>query len=961
MRRHPFAPGQVIIRQGDPAEEFYVLTRGRVQVTLEGVHPDTPPLAYLSAPSWFGELALLTNQARVTTVTAVTRGEAWILGRRDFDALLVRHPAVARNLMVYFCERIVQKDQDFVGQSRLAIDRAQLLADLGHRSEELAALGEVTRAVSASLDLGRTLRTIAKHAAQLTHSDSATIFLSDEGKGAFRVGASYRTPAGYLREAERLGILGTRPLPGEPRERQPLITRSALERRVLQVSDIGTRRRIRGWEFLVRWGYRAYLAAPLLLGGRIVGSMVVRRRRPDAFSEQEVALLSTFARQSAVALEHARLFQESQARNRELEAALAQQTVTSDFVKAISRSSFDLQAVLQALVEQAVRLCQADGGIMCKLGQDGAYHLAAHHRAHEAFVGILQAHPQRPGREGLVSRTALEGQAVHIGDVLEDGEYRWLDAQRAGDYRTALGVPLIREGVVIGVISLWRREVRPFSGKQIGLLTTFADQAVIAIENARLFAILQARTEELARSVEELRTLGQTMQAVNTTLDLGRVLTIISQEACRLCEADAGLITEFIEATREFRPSAGWNVSRRLIQAIQASPPAWGTGATGRSAAAGTPVQIPDILAEPGYPFCDILSAEGYRAIMSIPLRRDGRVLGTLAVARRSPGPFTERHVKVLAAFADQTTIAIEHARLFRDLSENSRMLEEANRHKNQFVASMSHELRTPLNAIIGFSEVLLDPSLTVSEAERQQFLTDILSSGKHLLKLINEVLDLAKIEAGRMELQIAPSDLGDVLEVVQSTMRPLAAKKAIALHVERDPALVPVPMDAARIRQVLLNLVGNALKFTPEGGQVWVSARRGDDGSGGELQRSRGAEEQRRTGAAEDAPLPLGSSAPLQFVEVSVRDTGPGIPPEDHERIFLEFQQAEAAGAASKAEGTGLGLALARKFVELHGGGICVTSEVGSGATFTFTLPLAPPSESPDISSDSGRVAHGR
>jgi signal transduction histidine kinase len=434
------------------------------------------------------------------------------------------------------------------------------------------------------------------------------------------------------------------------------------------------------------------------------------------------------------------------------------------------------------------------------------------------------------------------------------------------------------------------------------------------------------------------------MQAVNTTLDLGRVLTIISQEACRLCEADAGLITEFIEATREFRPSAGWNVSRRLIQAIESSPPTWGTGATGRSAATGAPVQIPDILAEPGYPWCDILSAEGYRAIMAIPLRRNGRVLGSLAVARKTPGPFTERQVRVLAAFADQTTIAIEHARLFRDLSENSRMLEEANRHKNQFVASMSHELRTPLNAIIGFSEVLLDPSLAASQEERRQFLEDILSSGKHLLKLINEVLDLAKIEAGRMELQIASADLGDVLETVQSTMRPLAAKKAIALHVERDPALGPVPMDAARIRQVLLNLVGNALKFTPEEGQVWVTARLMDDG--------RGAQAQRSTGTVGGTALPLSATAPPQAVEVSVRDTGPGIPPEDHERIFLEFQQADNASTPT-AEGTGLGLALARKFVEMHGGRICVTSEVGSGATFTFTLPLTPPPDSTGEMSD--------
>jgi signal transduction histidine kinase len=282
-------------------------------------------------------------------------------------------------------------------------------------------------------------------------------------------------------------------------------------------------------------------------------------------------------------------------------------------------------------------------------------------------------------------------------------------------------------------------------------------------------------------------------------------------------------------------------------------------------------------------------------------------------VARRTPGAFVDRHVNLLTTFASQTAIAIEHARLYRDVTDKGRMLEEANRHKSQFLANMSHELRTPMNAIIGFSEVLLDPALQVSDEERSQFLTDILSSGKHLLNLINEVLDLSKIEAGRMELQIAPADLGDVLEAVQSTMRPLAAKKAIELAVERDRRVGSLPMDAARVKQVLLNLVGNAIKFTPERGRVWIRAH------------------------AED-----------RSVRVEVGDTGPGIPAEDHERIFLEFQQAQTARDAGKPEGTGLGLALAKRFVEMHGGRIWVESEVGRGSTFTFTLPLAGPPSSP-------------
>jgi signal transduction histidine kinase len=275
-----------------------------------------------------------------------------------------------------------------------------------------------------------------------------------------------------------------------------------------------------------------------------------------------------------------------------------------------------------------------------------------------------------------------------------------------------------------------------------------------------------------------------------------------------------------------------------------------------------------------------------------------------IVLLRRSPGQFDDRVVNLLTALASQSKVAIENARLFSEIEDKGRQIEAANRHKSEFLANMSHELRTPLNAIIGFSEVLLDPSLKVTGEEQSQFLTDVLSSGKHLLGLINEVLDLAKIEAGRMELQIEPALLSDILEAIQNTMRPLAVKKAIDLHVESDALPEPFPMDGARIKQVLLNLVGNAVKFTPEGGRVWVRAGSGD-------------------GA----------------VRVEVGDTGPGIPAEDHERIFLEFQQ--AGSDAGKPQGTGLGLALAKKFVEMHGGKIWVESEVGKGSRFFFTLPI--------------------
>jgi signal transduction histidine kinase len=466
--------------------------------------------------------------------------------------------------------------------------------------------------------------------------------------------------------------------------------------------------------------------------------------------------------------------------------------------------------------------------------------------------------------------------------------------------------PLLREGMAIGVISIRRKEVKPFTDKQVALLETFASQAVIAIENVRLFQELQQRTRELMRSVGELKALGEVGQAVSSTLDLETVLTRIVSHAVQLSGTDGGAIYEYDEQSEEFLLRATDHMEDELIAALRSNPPRLGDGVVGRAASSREPIQIADIVDTPAYAprMRALLARFGFRASLAVPLLREDRIIGGLVVRRKSAGEFRPEVIELLKTFATQSALAIQNARLFREIEDKSRQIEAANRHKSEFLANMSHELRTPLNAIIGFSEVLLDPSLQVSAEERSQFLTDIFTSGKHLLGLINEILDLAKVEAGKMELQIEPALLQDVIEAISNTMRPLAVKKSIDLRTECDERLDLIPMDGARIKQVLLNLVGNAVKFTPETGKVWVRAK-----------------------------------SENREVQIEVGDTGPGIPPEDQERIFLEFQQ--VGKDAGKPQGTGLGLALAQKFVEMHGGKIWVTSEAGKGSTFTFTLPL--------------------
>jgi signal transduction histidine kinase len=495
---------------------------------------------------------------------------------------------------------------------------------------------------------------------------------------------------------------------------------------------------------------------------------------------------------------------------------------------------------------------------------------------------------------------------LHVPDIRAQNDFPTLGS--GSHARTFLQVPLYQQGELIGSLNARRIDVRPFTPAQIKLLETFADQAVIAIENLRLFKELEERTKELVRSVGELKALGEVGQAVSSTLDLQTVLSTIVGHAVQLSGTSGGVIYEYDEAAKEFHLRASQRMEDEVVEALRVTPVRAGQGATGQAATTRAPVQVPNILEQresTATSVRPVLARLGYRSVLAVPLLREDRILGALTVWRKQAGSFSTEVVNLLQTFATQSALAIQNARLFREIEEKSRQIEAANRHKSEFLANMSHELRTPLNAIIGFSEVLGERLFGELNEKQAEYTDDILTSGRHLLSLINEILDLSKVEAGRMELEVASFDLPLAIDNARTFVRERATKHGITLDVAVDERLGDYVGDERKIKQILLNLLSNAVKFTPEGGRIGIDARQADG-----------------------------------VVEISVSDTGIGIAPEDQPKIFEEFRQV-GTDYAHKTEGTGLGLTLAKKFVELHGGRIWVESEVGKGSRFTFTLPM--------------------
>jgi two-component system, NtrC family, sensor kinase len=601
-------------------------------------------------------------------------------------------------------------------------------------------------------------------------------------------------------------------------------------------------------------GYRSMIIAPMLCDGVVIGTINISRAEPAPFSDHQQALLKTFADQAVIAIQNARLFTELEARNRDL-------TATSEILRVISTSPANVQPVFDAIVKNAVQLCEARYGAVFRLDR-GLVHLAAHHNISETLRALWfeTFYPMAPNRGHISGRAILTGAAVQVPDILADEEYRG-EGMKAAGFRSLLGVPLLHGGFSIGAIVIYRTQPGQFADKHVELLKTFADQAVIAIENVRLFTELEARTLQLTRSVEELKALGEVGRAVSSTLDLETVLSTIVSRAVQLAGMDGGSIWEYDEGREEFYVRATHRLPDELIEAHRATPIRKGEGALGRLAMTREPVEIGKIANEPGYPtrLREILIRSGYRSVLAVPLLREDHLLGALAVNRTTPGEFAPEVIALLKTFATQSALAIQNARLYREIEVKSRELEAASRHKSEFLANMSHELRTPLNAIIGFSEVLSERMFGEINDKQAEYIGDILQSGQHLLSLINEILDLSKIEAGRMELELSDFDLPGTIENTLTLVRERAQRRAITLGSTVDVNLGAIRGDERKVKQVILNLLSNALKFTPEGGKIDVRAAVSDG-----------------------------------VAEISVTDTGVGIAPEDQDAVFEEFRRGD-------------------------------------------------------------------